>query len=370
LLDGLGREATARLLAELRKRYQGASFNAADFERLALEQGVDLPALVGDWLHEAALPGFVASAVTIGRLADGDDGRPRYQLRLDIFNGEGVPGLLRLRYRLAGPDAPARESDPVRVPAHAAVEVGLVTPEPIQELWVAPYLSLNRREFPIRVPEVDTATVTDAVPLMDARPSPWRPTRDAGIVVDDLDAGFSATAPEHIDAAYDVDEGLPVYQRLDPVLEGHWSRQEQPTSYGRYRHTIARVTAGQGDRSATFAAVLPRAGRWRVEYHLPDLAARYTSQDDSPFRLTANLEITSGRSQGPQLGTHDMKLVSGGSARQVEFDASVAEPGWSTLGRFDLAAGPVSLVVTNRTDGRTVVADAVRWSTDDPSPTP
>lgn len=63
-----------------------------------------------------------------------------------------------------------------------------------------------------------------------------------------------------------------------------------------------------------------------------------------------------------------MKLSNGGSARQVEFDASAAEPGWTTLGRFDLAAGPVSLVVTNSTDARTVVADAVRFSDDAQQP--
>ena len=367
LLDGLGRQATGRLLAELRKRYRGASFTAADFDRLALELGADLPALVGDWLHEAALPGFVASAATAERLADGEDGKPRYQVRLDIFNGEGVPGLLRLRYRLADTDAPPRESDPIRVPAQAAVEVGLVTPEPVRELWVAPYLSLNRREFPVRVAEPDVAIATNAAPPVNARRSLWRPTPDPGIVVDDLDAGFSATVPEPIDAAYDIDEGLPVYQRLDPVLEAHWSRQEQPTSYGRYRHTIARVTAGQGDRAATFSAVLPDAGRWHVDFHLPNLAAGYTTQNDSPFQLTANLEITSARSQGPQLGTYDMKLVSDGSDRLLEFDASAAEPGWTTLGRFDLAAGPVSLVVTNATDARTVVADAVRFRAEEPS---
>ena len=363
ILDGLGRQATARLLAELRQRYRGASFTAADFEQLALELGADLPALLGDWLHDAALPGFIASAVTTERLADGEDGKPRYQARLAVFNGEDVPGLLRLRYRLADADAPARESDPIRVPAHSAVEVGLVTPEPIHELWVAPYLSLNRHEFPIRVPEPDTTVATDAEPLVDARPSSWRPATDPGLVVDDLDTGFSATSPD-IDAAYDVDEGLPVYQRLDPVLEAHWSRQELPTSWGLYRHTIARVTPGQGDRAATFSAVLPRAGRWRVDYHLPDLGARYTTRSRSPFQLTANLEFTSGGSRGPQLGTYEVKLVSGGRSQEVEFDASATDPGWTTLGRFDLDAGPVSLVVTNRTDGRTVVADAVRWSAD------
>ena len=371
ILDGLGRQATARLLAELRERYRGASFTVADFEAVARELGADLPALLGDWLHDASLPGFITSAVTTARLADGDDGKPRYQLRLDIFNGERMPGLLRLRYRLAGADAPTHESDPIRVPADSAVEVGLVTPEPVRELWVAPYLSLNRREFPVRVPEPDTVAAIDAAPLVNARPSSWRPAADPGIVVDDLDAGFSATPPE-IDAAYDIDAGLPVYQRLDPVLEAHWSRQEQPTSWGRYRHTIARVTPGQGDRVATFSAVLPSAGRWRIDYHVPDLAARHPTEDRSPFRLTANLEFTSGRSQGPPLGTYDMKLVSGGTEQPVEFDASATDPGWTTLGRFDLDAGPVSLVVTNRTDGRTVVADAVRWSADDAKrlPTP
>lgn len=360
ILDGLGRKATARLLAELREHYRGASFTAADFERLALELDADLAGLLGDWLHDAALPGFMASAVTTARLADGDDGKPRYQARLDIYNGEGVPGMARLRYRLADADAPARQGDPFRVPAHSAVEVGLVTPEPIHELWVAPYLSLNRHEFPVRVPEPERDTATDAAPLVNARPSAWRPAADPGIVVDDLDAGFSATAPD-TGAAYDVDEGLPVYQRLDPVLEAHWSRQEQPTSWGRYRRTVARVTPGQGDRAATFAAVLPNAGRWRVDYHLPDLAVGYTTRTRSPFRLTANLEFTSGGSQGRQLGTYEVRLDNGDRSEEVEFDASATDPGWTTLGRFDLDAGPVSLVVTNRTEGRTVVADAVRW---------
>lgn len=370
ILDGIGRQATARLLAVLRERYRGASFTVADFERLAIELGTDLPALLGGWLQDAALPGFMASAVSTSRLDDGNDGKPRYQARLNIRNGEGVPGLVRLRYRLADTDSPARQSDAIRVPAHAAVEVGLVTPEPIHELWVAPYLSLNRHEFPVRVPEPDTAAATDAAPFVNTRPSSWRPATGDGIVVDDLDAGFSATAPEQRGTVYDTDQGLPVYQRLDPVLEAHWSRQEQPTSWGRYRHTIARVTPGQGGRAATFSTELPSAGRWRIDYHLPDLAARYTTRRRSPYQLTANLEFTAGGSRGPQLGTYEVKLVNGGRSREVEFDASATDPGWTTLGRFDLEAGPVSLVVTNRTDGRTVVADAVRWSADDAEPPP
>ena len=364
VVDGLGREASARLVAELRMRYRGTSFSAADFERVAVEVGADLPGFLGNWLHDASLPGFLASAVTSERLADGDDGEPRYQLRVHVFNGEDTPGLLRLRYRSADGDAPVAESDPVRVPGRLAMEIGLVTRAPLRELWVAPYLSLNRQEFPLRVPEPDAVDAADAAPLVGARPSEWRPVVGPGIVVDDLDPGFSVPTPEDSSATvgnYDIDEGLPVYQRLDPVLESHWSRQELPTSWGRYRHTVVRVTGGDGHRAATFSAILPEAGRWRLDYHLPDLAARYSARTRSPFQLTANVEFGEGVNRGTQLGNYDMNLVSGDTRQAVEFDASAAEPGWATLGRFDLDAGEVNLVVTNRTDGRTVVADAVRW---------
>jgi len=369
LFDGLGRETIARLLAELRERYRGTSFTPRDFERVAEEIGVDLPGLLGDWLNDAALPGFMASAVRTERLADDDEGKPRYQLRVDVFNGEDVPGLLRLRYR-SGDDPTVHVSEPVRIPGRAAMEAGLVTQAPIHELWVAPYLSLNRHEFPLRVPETDANTASAAAPFAGARPSDWRPAPGRGIVVDDLDPGFTASAPPRSDSSapgfgYDTDEGLPVYQHVDPVLEAHWSRQEQPTSWGRYRHTIARVTPGDGDREATFSTVLPEAGRWRVDYFLPNLDVGYSTRPRSRFQLTADIELTSPGNRGPLLGSYDMRISSAGSVHPVEFDASAAEPGWTTLGRFDLDAGEVSLAVTNRTDGRTVIADAVRWLRDD-----
>ena len=45
----------------------------------------------------------------------------------------------------------------------------------------------------------------------------------------------------------------------------------------------------------------------------------------------------------------------------MEFDASAASIGWNDLGEFSLPAGEVSLVVSDRTSGSLVVADAVRW---------
>ena len=61
-------------------------------------------------------------------------------------------------------------------------------------------------------------------------------------------------------------------------------------------------------------------------------------------------------------GTYDIALESVRGSRAVEFDASVGESGWNDLGEFELPAGEVRVKVTNSTSGRTVVADAIRWT--------
>lgn len=36
-------------------------------------------------------------------------------------------------------------------------------------------------------------------------------------------------------------------------------------------------------------------------------------------------------------------------------------PGWTEIGTFDLAAGEVSLSVSDRTEANVVIVDAIRW---------
>ena len=98
IMDGLGRERTAALLAELRLRRGGGVFTAEDFEAAARAVGADLDQIVGDWLRDAALPGFIASGLTVFRLSDDELGEPRYQIRLTVRNGEAAGGLVRLRF--------------------------------------------------------------------------------------------------------------------------------------------------------------------------------------------------------------------------------------------------------------------------------
>lgn len=367
IVEGLGRDTAGRFLSELRRRYVGSNFTAEDFRTVAAETGADLDALLGDWLGDAQLPGFVASAVDVSRLRDGERGEPRYQVRAQVHNGEPTPGLIRLGV-VPETDEPIQSwSDPIRVGGEASVEVGLVVDAPPGEVWIAPYLSLNRNDFRLELPEVDAEEAVGAEPFNGSRESPWRPPPESGIVVDDLDPGFSiAYATPDDEARYapeaawwtgdlDFDQGLPAYNPFAPPTSG-WMRMESAGTWGRYRHTVASTFPGNGGASARFQTQLPRAGRWRVDYYLPEVERPNNLSRGGAFRVQIQTGILA-----QEKGSFNLKIIADGEDMPVEFDASAASVGWNDLGEFSLPAGEVSLVVSNATSGSMVVADAVRW---------
>ena len=391
ILDGAGRERTAAMIANLVRDHAGTTFDADDLDRAAGEAGIDLAGLVGDFLHDTDLPGFVVSSADLVRLADDDRGAPRYETRLSVHNGEPTPGLFRLRYAVRSDAGPRWDSsEPVLVPGLASVEFGLVTSTPPGLMLASPYLSLNRGEFPVDLPAVDSERIVEREPLRGARPSDWLPDwLDADtevIVVDDLDSGFSVSDEKTASdgglrlqgglAGYfapptELDRGLPVYR---PFLgaPSEWSRYKQPQSWGRYRRTTVVGPAGDGDRRATYSADLPQAGRWRVELHVPSLSPLppgtgeirrevRIGDDDGGASRGGNEGVQVSVSLGLRLGDYDLELENGGSSRPIDFDAASAGPGWSVLGDFDLASGPASLVLSDLTTGTAVAADAVRF---------
>lgn len=370
--DALGRERTAALLSELRRRYAGQNFTGSDFDAVARDVGADLESVVGDWLHDASLPGFLASPVEVFRLPDSDFGQSRYQLRLHVRNDEPVPGLVRIEWQTAGKKRRRGSSAPIRIGATASAEIGLVTATPPTEVTLEPYLSLNRQTVRLDLPQIDREELVEREPFEGWRPSDWQPPPQQGIVVDDLDPGFTidALVAERIRDGdiRDVDEGLPAFGSLGGGPG--WSRQELDGTWGQYRHTLARSTSSSGKSEAVrFSARLPRAGRWRLDYHLPGWKSRNRSpQSQLAVNISAKsgINVNRGNFWTPSLGPYDMQLVADGTQYAIEFDGAAAATGWNNLGEFELGDGEVNLVVTNRPAGQNadqyiIVADAIRW---------
>ena len=357
VLDRFGRERVGELLAGLRDGFAGRTYRAQEFEAIGASVGASAESILGNWLNSKGAPGFLASPVEVVRLADDDVGDRRYQVRVHVRNDESMAGAVFL-----GVDRQAwmERTDAFPVPGHTSVELGMVTSEPPSQLWLHSYFSRNRIPLRLELPAEADHAATESEELVGLAPSDWRPATPAGIVIDDLDPGFSLEGDEDPESqggimsryqpSLPLDRGLPQYSWMTGSRPGGmWLRQEVPSGWGKYRHTIVRATPGVGDRRLLFATELV-TGRWQLDFHIP--------HDPLP-QLPGEAYVEP--SFIGQLGGYDMWVRTAEGDLTVEFDGSAAAPGWNRLGTFDLEGGSVTLVVSNRTTGGIAIADAVRW---------
>ena len=378
VLEQFGRAPVARLLARLLAQHRGSTFDEADFKAALADAGMEeATALLDHYLHESALAGFVTTPLEVERLPDDARGERRYQASVRVRNGEPAKGYLRLRYTL-------EEEDPYRVHSgglvelngHSAQEVGLVTAAPPASVVIEPFLALNRHPIPLAVPEFDSrAMAYNSQPVFSgSRPIRWQPAQEDGVVVDDLDGGFSIEVSadglswwessrrwlrERLPSGWllwgreALDQGMPQFDR-SALSSNAWTRDALPLAWGRYRHTVTRAMAGSGPFLAVFEASLPVDGRWRLEYHMPpEVETGRRLLADGSSRLDIGRLHVQGR--------YEMRIDAGAERRDVYFDSAEATPGWNRIGAWDLGVGTVRLSVSTKTDGAVVVADAIRW---------
>ena len=337
IVEALGRERTATLLARLRQRFAGGAFEAADLVGAADDRAV--LTVVEHWLTRKTLPGFAASEAVVTPAPDGSG----HYVRLHLRNETSTPGLAFVSTHQFPWVAESVRTRPLLIEPNSAVEVGMATPQAPSQLWLHTYLSLNRE--PSLVPVVTAHRETEnAEAFVGVRGSTWRRTPARGIVVDDLSDGFSVRGTSPRQGLFDrfgprplLDAGL----AASPVGPGRWRRVYSPTAMGRYRRTVAWALPANGGQQALFRAELPVAGRWRLDYHLP------------PGSL--------GR-----LGDFALRLRTGTVDQGIAFDGRAATGGWNELGEYELPAGVATLAVGTRSNGQVVIADAIRWQVINP----
>lgn len=353
----MGRTKVAEFVALMRDRHGGGTFTVDDFVAAMSEADPAMAPYIGHFMREDTLPGFQVSDIRVVRLPDDENGAPRYQVAVHVRNDQPVPGVVGLGARETRPDGFGgmfRWGQFVHVPGNTALELGVVIEAPPADVRLETYLSRNARVMRLSPPRVDTESIVAEEPLIGVRPSDWQPV-DLGVVVDDLDPGYAYVSPppKGIRLGFepgDDDAEMPEFNYLVPAPG--WHRQGDPLtmSWGRYRRTLTRILAGTGDGEATFATELPSAGAWRLYYHLPGASA----SEGHHWR-------TGGWNPGDEFGTYNLEIVAGDLRIPVAYDAGMAVPGWNDIGTFTVPAGPVSVTVSDATDGRVIVADAVRW---------
>ena len=379
IVQGLGQDDSGRLLGALLERFRGKTYTYEDVLTIAEEMDIPLDEVAGDWLNNTDLPGFLASTATTIRISDDESGLPRYMTTVHVHNGESVPGVLTLDYLVEG--ATERQIDSTRaiaVQAKSSIKVNLSTRAPVTFLTMKPYFSLNRVPTEITVPDVSEAartSITNIPPRELIERSDWQPEEIAGIVVDDLDDGFSTDnppvgiVPDWMPAFFrsyipdiHMDSGLPVFANAPG--QNRWSRDEHGDAFGAYRKTTARIYArSESEREihAYFKTEIPTVGQWQLDYHLPQAASGELSVAERKKAGRSGFDSK----EVQEVYTFTLQYLD--QEQTIEFDPVVGNPGWNRLGEFELPATPVTLRVSNRSTGGTLFADAIRWSQKSPS---
>lgn len=338
-----GGEKLREIFRDLVDRFGGRDFSLDEF--LGTVRNPVLESTISDLLFASGLPGYMSSPVVVSRLKDADSGKPRFQVGMHVRNDEPVAGTVRMVVSISDV-APTVIGRPVEIPGNTSVELGIISDDIPEIVWLETFMSLNRDPI---VPEIVVSDREDpnADGFEGARNSGWTITYP-GVLVDDLDEEFRIERTGSFED-FSPFERLRVEGRMFgergsriPLGDGSaisgWSREEGMWNWGKYRRTVARVDAGRGLGNAIFSATIPESGKWKLYYHMP-----------RNVRLDA-------------LGAADMVVIDGGKgSSSVRISGADWVRGWNYVGEFDLRTDHVEVAVSDRTDGRFMLADAIMW---------
>lgn len=331
-----------------------------DFETrfdLALESHFD------SWVHEKKLPAFIVTELGNNEILDQE--QTRYQVKFKVSNPEPVDGVLKVDFRTemrrgAGRMGMARRIPDreniriIHVKAGQSKEIGIVLDERPGVIYFDTYISQN-------LPSVMEKWLPEAELDKEAEPFegevvvdiPLFLVEQSSVVVDNEDQGFQILSSESDSylkrffnlSGNDKDE----YVGMQPWnMPKHWRPTTYSGFYGKYRHSAHYIRAGSGENKVSWKAELPASGHYDVFCHAAEMRG--------PWRWGRR----GGRRESP---VQDFNFIvhHDDGAEEVKLDANSAKEGWNLLGTFYFSKGTAQIELSDRTKGRLVYADAVKW---------
>jgi hypothetical protein len=126
------------------------------------------------------------------------------------------------------------------------------------------------------------------------------------------------------------------------------------------------IRKGDGTNYAAWNTLLPEKGFYDLYVYIP-VSAMYKrpSRRGEGGGGQAGQNRENGRGFGPEFadkGTdYHFTISSSEGTEQIIYELNDPADGWNRLGSFHFPADSVSIRLSNKTNGRRVIADAVKW---------
>ena len=146
----------------------------------------------------------------------------------------------------------------------------------------------------------------------------------------------------------------------------------QPDYYGKYILSAVYTRSGNNTQEASWNAVIREPGYYNIYFYV----GKAIEQDIRRDRTGGPAGESQGRptrpvSTGGDVSPADqsvkdihLKIYHNEGIEELTFDYQNARGGWNNLGRYYLSSDTARVVITNMSEGKYVIADAVRWVKD------
>ncbi len=321
---------------------------------------VDPAPILDNWLFETRLPGYKVGESRLQKIIDRE--RIRYQVTVELSNTEPNPGIAEISYRfreLEGRTQPGNNAEAekqlVLLEGHQTKQFSFLLDEEPVEMTIDAKLARNlplATTIHFEEPILDRKTVGFEGERVLTHKYPQGDIHD--LIYDNLDRGFSHESPEYTSILKrwihrndtletEVYRGLRYWR---PPAQ--WHLFKNPGLYGEYVNSAYYIRPGNDEFRATWEIEIPEKGHYEIYTYVPEREQLLTSwqrrrgQDSNYW------------------GVYTYYIKHADAVAPVEIDIDNVQSGWQLLGRFFFNAGKSTIQLSDKTDGRMVIADAIR----------
>lgn len=360
----LGQEKFQKFLSEFLNSNHFKNVDVNELISLLKQQfNFDIEPYFNTWYQERQLPAYVIADVEAYKVLDKD--RTRYQIKFKASNPEPIDGLLSVTFRTGGgggrgfgfgfgrpPQEPTQEKL-ISMKAGETKEISYVLDDSPRMMMVNTLISKN---LPATIAKnFDELELNEKASPFDGERILNEPIKFAmpnEIIVDNEDTGFELLDKPSRNWLKKL---LAVEKTEDKYIgmnfwhaPNRWRGTTNDDFYGKFIHSAYYIKAGDGNKKVAWKTKLDESGSYDIYYYTSNIRPPWGRRRDEGRR-------------DEFLEQFHFRIHHDDGIDDAALDVSNAEGGWAFLGTYYLSADTARVELTDKSKGRIVVADAVKW---------
>jgi hypothetical protein len=359
--------------------------------------GFDFYPSLNAWFNSKEQPGFLFTDLKATELIIGD--RSRYQVTFIASNPEPVAGLFNVSFRTAGPTGKGLLAQKIQLEnvqiqsnggnkyamdlrgrgmdADDISKIAFIGPQEAKKIGIIldaePRTLMINTLFAKNIPGEIDLPVNEIIKAKGdikefsgeevlASIPPYSDPSE--IIVDNEDQGFISSKVNTISPLKNL-FGIKNKNKNSYMHISDWNTPEywQPvvlTSYfGKYIRSAVYTRGGTGDKKITWTTIINEPGYYEIFSYVGKTTDRMTIKTGGNQETSGDQDEDNGKDN--KFKDMHYKVYSDQGVDDITLDYEHAEGGWNNLGRFYLSADTAKVELTNKSAGRIVIGDAIKW---------